>query len=209
MLDSSGDSQDSRILDILGNKNRRRIIELLKQKPCFVTEISERLIISPKAVIEHLQLMEHENILRFNLDERRRKYYYLANNIDVVIRFHGQNVSTSAIENTVKSQFFSSLAILRKMIDARDNMINNLDQLEKDIELKANEVLIKGKEMFENEHELDIIFALGHYDLTFDELLEYTTLPDYELQATLNGLIKKGLIGQSGSKYLLRGMYAK
>jgi len=30
----------SRMLDILGNRNRRRIIELLRQKPCFVTEIS-------------------------------------------------------------------------------------------------------------------------------------------------------------------------
>ncbi|HNY88503.1 MAG TPA: ArsR family transcriptional regulator, partial [Methanoregulaceae archaeon] len=33
----------ARILDILGNRNRRRIIELLRQKPCFVTEISDRL----------------------------------------------------------------------------------------------------------------------------------------------------------------------
>ncbi|MDD3135958.1 MAG: ArsR family transcriptional regulator, partial [Methanoregula sp.] len=28
----------ARLLDILGNRNRRRIIELLRQKPCFVTE---------------------------------------------------------------------------------------------------------------------------------------------------------------------------
>lgn len=48
----------SRLLDILGNRNRRRIIQLLRQKPCFVTEISDRLMISPKAVIEHLQMME-------------------------------------------------------------------------------------------------------------------------------------------------------
>lgn len=209
MLDISGDSEDSRILDILGNRNRRRIIGLLKQKPCFVTEISERLIISPKAVIEHLQLMEHENILRFNLDERRRKYYYLANNIDVVVRFQGQNTVSSVPDNAEESQFFSSLAILRKMIDARDNMMTNLDQLERDIELKANEVLMRGKEMFENEPELDIIFALGHYDLTLDELLEYSALPEHELLATLNRLMKKRLVGRAGSKYLLRGNYAK
>jgi len=75
----------ARILDILGNRNRRRIIELLRQKPCFVTEISDRLLLSPKAVIEHLQLMEREEILSFRLDERRRKYYYLANDISVMV----------------------------------------------------------------------------------------------------------------------------
>ena len=78
----------ARILDILGNRNRRRIIELLRQKPCFVTEISETLVLSPKAVIEHLQMMEKEAILSCQTDERRRKYYFLENDIliDVSLR---------------------------------------------------------------------------------------------------------------------------
>ncbi len=78
----------ARILDILGNRNRRRIIKLLRQKPCFVTEISDRLVLSPKAVIEHLQLMEREEILAFRLDERRRKYYFIANDISVIVNLH-------------------------------------------------------------------------------------------------------------------------
>ncbi len=70
MLDSD---EYSRILDILGNRNRRRIISLLQQKPCFVTELSERLTLSPKALIEHLALMERMEILGSYLDDRRRK----------------------------------------------------------------------------------------------------------------------------------------
>ena len=60
----------SRLLDILGNRNRRRIIELLREKPCFVTEISERLMVSPKAVIDHLQMLEDARILAFRSDCR-------------------------------------------------------------------------------------------------------------------------------------------
>ena len=41
----------AQLLDILGNRNRRRIIELLRYKPCFVTEISDRLLLNPKAVV--------------------------------------------------------------------------------------------------------------------------------------------------------------
>ena len=71
----------ARLLDILGNRNRRRIIELLRQKPCFVTEISDTLVLSPKAVIDHLQMLEREAILSCEMDDRRRKYYYLAHDI--------------------------------------------------------------------------------------------------------------------------------
>jgi ArsR family transcriptional regulator len=206
MLDDGG---NSRILDILGNRNRRRIIELLRQKPCFVTEISERLTISPKAVIEHLQLMEHENILRFNLDQRRRKYYYLARDIDVIVRIEksGGEMDLEVIDQV--TSFYRSLVILRRMIEARDNFITNLEQLEKDIEVKAQEILSRGREILQDDADLEIVFALGHYELTYEELREYTALPELELRLHLEGLQKKGIINQTGSTYNLQGAYAR
>jgi ArsR family transcriptional regulator len=206
MLDDGG---NSRILDILGNRNRRRIIELLRQKPCFVTEISERLTISPKAVIEHLQLMEHEQILRFNLDQRRRKYYYLAHDIDVIIRIekNGREVDPEVLDQV--TSFYRSLAILRRMIEARDNLITNLEGLEKDIEARAQEILSRGREILQDDADLDIVFALGHYELTYDELREYTALPEHELRHHLENLQERGIINQSGSTYTLPGAYVR
>ena len=90
----------SRLLDILGNRNRRRIIELLRQKPCFVTEISETLMISPKAVIDHLQMMEREAILSCQTDDRRRKYYYLSNDILVDVSLKQTRVLTHEVDDT-------------------------------------------------------------------------------------------------------------
>jgi ArsR family transcriptional regulator len=200
---------DSRILDILGNRNRRRIIELLRQKPCFVTEISERLTISPKAVIEHLQLMEQENILRFNHDQRRRKYYYLAHDIDVIVRVekNGGDFDTQVLDQV--TSFYHSLAMLRRMIGARDNLITNLEHLEKDIEIKAQEILSRGREILQDDADLDIVFALGHYELTYEELREYTALPEMELRHHLEGLQRKGIINQDGSTFTLQGAYAR
>jgi len=88
----------ARLLDILGNRNRRRIIDLLRQKPCFVTEISETLTLSPKAVIEHLQMMEREAILTCQTDDRRRKYYYLANDIMVEVSLKRLEHEVMAVE---------------------------------------------------------------------------------------------------------------
>jgi len=68
------------LLDLLGNDNRRRILRLAR-KPCYVTEISEYLGVSPKAVIEHLEKLENAGIVESRVDDRRRKYFHIARNV--------------------------------------------------------------------------------------------------------------------------------
>ena len=79
------------LLDLLGNENRRRILRLLSHKPCYVTEISEYLGVSPKAVIDHLQRLEDAGLVESRTDERRRKYFHIARNLrlEVSVSPHG------------------------------------------------------------------------------------------------------------------------
>ena len=69
------------LLDLLGNENRRRILRLLSQKPCYVTEISEYLDVSPKAVIGHLRKLEEAGLVESRTDKHRRKYFYIDNDV--------------------------------------------------------------------------------------------------------------------------------
>ncbi|MFB6250879.1 MAG: ArsR family transcriptional regulator [Halobellus sp.] len=69
------------LLDLLGNENRRRILRLLSHKPCYVTEISEYLGVSPKAVIDHLRRLEEAGLVESRTDEKRRKYFHIARNL--------------------------------------------------------------------------------------------------------------------------------
>ncbi|MFB6146776.1 MAG: ArsR/SmtB family transcription factor [Halobacteriaceae archaeon] len=66
------------LLDLLGNENRRRILQLLARKPCYVTEISEYIGVSPKAVIDHLRRLEDAGLVESRTDDRRRKYFHIA-----------------------------------------------------------------------------------------------------------------------------------
>jgi ArsR family transcriptional regulator len=66
------------LLDLLGNANRRRILRLLSRKPCYVTEISDYLGVSPKAVIDHLRKLETAGLIESRVDEQRRKYFYIS-----------------------------------------------------------------------------------------------------------------------------------
>lgn len=79
------------LLDLLGNENRRRILRLLSHKSCYVTEISEYLGVSPKAVIDHLRKLEEAGLIESHTDDRRRKYFHIARDVrlEVNVSRHG------------------------------------------------------------------------------------------------------------------------
>jgi len=69
------------LLDLLGNENRRRILRLLSHKPCYVTEISEYLGVSPKAVIDHLRKLDEAGLIESTTDDQRRKYFHISRSL--------------------------------------------------------------------------------------------------------------------------------
>jgi ArsR family transcriptional regulator len=201
----------SRLLDILGNRNRRRIIELLRQKPCFVTEISERLVLSPKAVIEHLQMMEREELLISCLDERRRKYYYLSHDINVIVNLQKQDgVTLPSVEEDQRARFTRNLAALRRMVRAREELLENLEQLEREIESRFSEIMRTREVVAVDDRDLDaILLPLSHVDLTIAELEEVSSLSTDELKQRLGGLMHMGFVERVNDRYRIRGTHGE
>lgn len=200
----------SRVLDILGNRNRRRILELLRQKPCFVTEISDRLMLSPKAVIEHLQLMEREEILSFRLDERRRKYYYLANDISVMVSLQRQDNDALAVAGADRQTIFRrSLVRLKYMVETRDELVQSLDQLDQHIDQQIREIIQGSEGILKGEEEVALVIALAQDDLSVPELEDLTGIPKDEIGSTLEGLKKRGMVRKEGSFYKISGIHAE
>jgi len=200
----------SRLLDILGNRNRRRIIELLRQKPCFVTEISETLVLSPKAVIDHLQMMEREAILSCQVDDRRRKYYYLANDIFIDIsRKQVRGLTEAGDDDAESEQLKNPVAMLGRMIKAHDMILSNLEQVNHDIETKINDLARNHKDLFRSNREITVIIALAHESLTSEELLQVTDMSKEDLAEILKRFGRKGLIRRTKDRYTLRGVHAE
>ena len=204
-------AEAARLLDILGNRNRRRIIELLRQKPCFVTEISETLTISPKAVIDHLQMMEREAILACQIDDRRRKYYYLANDIriDVSLREVEGQRTVRPHDDGKNERMKNAVAMLGRMILAHDQLLGNLEQVNRDIETKIDDIARNHKDLFGSERELTVIIALSHTSLTLADLEQATKLPVPDLTGILKRFERQGLVKRTGDVYTLRGVHAE
>jgi len=77
------------ILDVMGCRTRREIINLLREEPRFVSQISKELEIGQKAIIEHLRAMESMGLLKSSFRKiergRPRKYYDMSHDITVNI----------------------------------------------------------------------------------------------------------------------------
>jgi len=201
----------ARLLDILGNRNRRRIIELLRQKPCFVTEISDTLTLSPKAVIDHLQMMEREAILSSQVDERRRKYYYLAHDILIDVSLKEARI-VSAVQpedDEADERLKNSVTLLGRMIRAHDQILENLEQINHDIEIKINDIARNHKDLFRSEREITVIIALSHDSLTVSELEQATGITGGDLARILELFERRGLVKRIQETYTLRGVHAE
>ncbi len=72
------------LLDEIGNKNRRDIIEMLRCKPCYLREIQRLLSLNPKVVNSHLKRLKDAGFISsFHLSTgaRLREYYYLKQDV--------------------------------------------------------------------------------------------------------------------------------
>jgi ArsR family transcriptional regulator len=167
-------------------------------------------MISPKAVIDHLQMMEREAILSCQTDDRRRKYYYLANDILIDIslkqtRVPAEDADTGDETGRVKN----SIRMFGQMIRAHDMILSSLEQINHDIEIKINDLARNHKDLFTSDREITVIIALSHDSLTLDELEQVTDLPQKDLGDILKRFERKGIIGRTKDLYTLRGVHAE
>ena len=119
------------ILDVMGCKTRRDIINLLTDEPRFVSEISKELEVGQKAIIEHLRAMEELGLLSSSFQKiergRPRKYYDISQDIQIQIF-----IGPGAIKMNVIGQEFSELYTLEGRIHMGETEVT--EELKKLIE---------------------------------------------------------------------------
>ncbi|USZ71157.1 ArsR/SmtB family transcription factor [Natronosalvus halobius] len=149
------------LLDLLGNENRRRILRLLSRKPCYVTEISEYLSVSPKAVIDHLRKLEEAGLVESRVDDQRRKYFHIARNVrlEVNVSPYGFASKSAYPENNtfdITTCRHLSLDVSGTSSDGLDDLLSTLEDLE----------------VLENELSLAQRWVQGRLSETLDRLSE-------------------------------------
>jgi ArsR family transcriptional regulator len=92
------------LLDILGNENRRRILQLLSFRPFYFNEMAKRLDVGPKAVIDHLEMLERAGLVECYQDQGRRKYFRIARKtvLEIAVSPHSYGIRAYLSEDAPK-----------------------------------------------------------------------------------------------------------
>jgi ArsR family transcriptional regulator len=130
------------LLNILGNENRRRILQLLSFRPFYFNEIAKRLDVGPKAVIDHLEMLERAGLIECYTDQRRRKYFRITRNtvLEVAVSPHSYGVrayrSEGAHDSTAEAsqEMKGDLKLIQKELGLLDEKRHELRMLMNEIE---------------------------------------------------------------------------
>lgn len=211
------------LLDLLGNENRRRILRLLARKPCYVTEISESLGVSPKAVIDHLQKLEEAALVESHTDERRRKYFRIARNVRLEVNVGPYGFGTKSAYAANSNLDITTLRHLSIDVEFRREEdlaklageLRRLDELQKELSLaqrlvqgRLTDILDRLTDGMADDPNVDdrlyadILLSLTTGPLESGELARGLNVPEPVVSSALSSLSDEGIVtnGDEGWK---------
>lgn len=209
----------AKLLDILGNENRRKIIQLLADRPCYVSEISGRLGVGPKAIISHLNLLEQAGLIEYSVDEQRRKYFNIANNmrLEVLVSPYSYTVALHDIaldrekkgeppvaeekEATAREESSFFFLKLNSRLQELKTRQEELAQMQQWLQVEYTELMDRCLESIEevakNPVECELLFELLKSETTLAALCYNLRLHPSIINANLIDLSERGFIEYS------------
>lgn len=138
------------ILDLLGNETRREILQLLSERPCYVSQLSQELNVGQKAIIEHLELMRRVGILNTEFRKiekgRPRKYYGISKEVILEIKIGQDSFNIAGLIPELDVEVLENRPRLKR-ITRRLERVSGLSGEEKIRELHSlHEELLRERE---------------------------------------------------------------
>lgn len=149
------ESDMGRLLDILGNETRRRILILLTKRPYFVSELSQELGVGQKAVLEHLRILKSAGLIEERTEKiprgRPRKYYTIRRGFRLEVMLTPYIFGTELYEprEVRKTEIYSEAQRLIKSTEPTEEKIRELVEFLGTLEAKLNEMLEAKRELEE------------------------------------------------------------
>ncbi|MCS3923132.1 ArsR/SmtB family transcription factor [Methanosalsum natronophilum] len=132
------------ILDILGNENRRKILQILSDRPYYVSEISRKLEVGPKAIINHLSLLEEVGLIECHFDSNRRKYFSISHNLYLEITLSPYSYVTSI--RSFSSRKDNGLISKNSVDQTSESLIEKNKQIQ-NLRLEINKLVSRKNEL--------------------------------------------------------------
>lgn len=207
--------ESAQLLDLLGNENRRKILHLLASRPCYMSEIAERLDVGAKAILGHLLLLERSGIIESNVDEQRRKYFRITDNLrllvfvspysfevettTVIIKEAPGHQRTSPAIDDLKTLYSS----VRKLLEERRRLMQEYQRVQTEITEALGQCMDHIGEAADDHFEAEILYALIKGPMDERVLSMELGIPEYMLEGYLDRLERKNIIKKELNNYTI------
>jgi ArsR family transcriptional regulator len=198
------------LLDILGNENRRRILQLLSFRPFYFNEMAKRLDVGPKAVIDHLEILERAGLIECYQDQGRRKYFRIARKtvLEVAVSPHSYGVREYRFEEAPKLktlELATDMKLLVRELEILEDRRRELRKLIGEIEAREMEIMhiasgaLQGNA--QDQLESEILAALLAGGSNSFEVANRLEVPEVVISDRLKRMKERGAVQLRGEKW--------
>jgi ArsR family transcriptional regulator len=198
------------LLDILGNENRRRILQLLSFRPFYFNEMAKRLDVGPKAVIDHLEILERAGLIECYQDQGRRKYFRIARKtvLEVAVSPHSYGVREYRFEEAPKLktlELATDMKLLQRELEILEDRRRELRKLIGEIEAREMEIMhiasgaLQGNA--QDQLESEILAALLAGGSNSFEVANRLEVPEVVVSDRLKRMKERGAVQLRGEKW--------
>jgi ArsR family transcriptional regulator len=198
------------LLDILGNENRRRILQLLSFRPFYFNEMAKRLDVGPKAVIDHLEILERAGLIECYQNQGRRKYFRIARKtvLEVAVSPHSYGVREYRFEEAPKLETLelaTDMKLLQSELEILEDRRRELRKLIGEIEAREMEIMhiaagaLQGNA--EDQLESEILAALLAGGSNSSEVADRLEVPEVVISDRLKRMRERGAVKLRGEKW--------
>jgi len=201
------------LLDILGNENRRRILQLLSFRPFYFNEMAKRLDVGPKAVIDHLVMLERAGLVECYQDTGRRKYFRIVRKtvLEVAVSPHSYGVRAFLSEDVPAvedNELVPDMKLLRDELSTLEEKRLELRALLDGIESREMEIkhiaCRAARSYAENQLEAEILTALLSGDADATHLAMRLEAPEIVVTDRLKRLEERGAVRLLDQEWSIR-----
>jgi ArsR family transcriptional regulator len=198
------------LLDILGNENRRRILQLLSVRPFYFNEMAKRLDVGPKAVIDHLIMLERAGLVECYQEQGRRKYFRIAQKTTLEVSFspHSYGVTAYRSENAPRGEakmMAQDLKILKDELSHLESKRRETRKILEEIESREMEVMQlaagAAQSYAQDPLESEILVALLSRGCRSRDLAMRLEVPQIVVEDRLKKLEERGAVKLGGEEW--------
>ncbi|MFA4956600.1 MAG: ArsR family transcriptional regulator [Candidatus Methanoperedens sp.] len=206
--------ESAQLLDILGNENRRKILHLLASRPCYMSEIAERLDVGAKAILGHLELLERAGIIEASTDEQRRKYFHITDNLrlEVFVSPYSFEVEMTTVVESAPQQNIPTNPVkglrslygeIRELVEKRQQVMQEYQDIQGIITENMGYCMDAIEDVADDHIEAEILYALLKGPMNKRVLSMHLGTPEYVLERYIEKMEQKEVLKRDNNNYII------